>query len=181
MALERVLEAGDRRYLQLVNPGNGKEIFNPIDVITGEKILVDNRQWIEELLWRLKQAQNFWSQLAIKERARFFKALKREVVSHSDAIAQLISEENGKNIAECWEEILVVLQLLEYYRRHGFEDAKEFRGTALNIFKRIKTTVLPSDRGKIAGVVGVITPWNYPFMIPFNVAIRSLFYGNAVL
>lgn len=183
MALTNFVEDGfgGRKYLKLINPANGEEIFNPVTGKRGDKIPTDNESDIRYKVYWASKTYEFWYSLAVKKRARFFQALKREVVKHSNEIAQLISEENGKNIAECWEEILVVLQLLEYYRRNGFVDTKEFRGTALNICKKIKTSVPPSNRGKNLGVVGIITPWNYPFMIPLNIAIRSLFYGNAVI
>ena len=173
MALDRIIEECGRRYLQPVNPGNGEK---------GKMVLVSSEGEVRKAAKKAREAYSFWSSLDRKQRGRYFQALKHTVVRHSDEIVKLISEENGKVAVECWEEIMVILQMLHYYRQHGFTDAQTFRGTGpLAICKKIKTTTIPSARGKQLGVVGVIPPWNYPFMIPMNVITRSLHYGNTIL
>lgn len=181
MALANIVEVDGRRYLETINPGNGEQIVNPLTGGKGDLILVNNGTEVYDTVKRARKAYEFWRTLSKKERAYYFKCLQREIVKYRDDIANLISEENGKNIAECWTEILVVLEILKAHRKQGFVSATEFRGSGpLNFFKRIKTDQPPDLKGKEYGVAGLILPWNYPFMI-FSAAIRCLYYGNAVI
>ncbi len=173
MALDRVVEEAGRSYLQPLNPGDGK---------VGKRVLINNEDEIRAMVEKARRVHDFWSQLSIKQRGRYLRALERLIVKASDTIAKLIGEENGKVAVECWEEILVSLQLLHYYRKRGFSDLRKFKGTdPLSAFKQIETKLPPSSKGQDVGVVGVIVPWNYPLMIPMNIITRSLFYGNAVV
>lgn len=174
MALDNIIEIEEnRRYLQLCNPASGEKIPAGVLINTDDEIRDEVR--------KVRNAHFFWNALGTKNRSVYFKALQKQIVKNSSYIVHWISKENGKNIAECYEEIAVVLGLLQAYRKNGFAYATKFHGSALNSFKKIKTTIFPASRGKNHGVVGVITPWNYPFMIPMNIAIRSLFYGNTVV
>lgn len=181
MALEKVAEMEGRSYLELVNPANGEKIFNPVTGTSGDRILINTEKEVSAAVNKAGAAYRFWRFLSVKERGRYFQALKHEIVKHSDAIAKLIGEETGKNTAECWEEIVVVLELLNNHRKKGLAGSKKFRGGALNICKKISTSIVPDSRRKEFGVAGVITPWNYPFMIPLNIITRTLFYGNTVV
>lgn len=178
MALKSIVMCDGREYLYLVNPANGEPVSFP-----GEHgvVPISGRSDISITVEKAKTAHRFWRSLSIKERGRFFRALQKEIIERADLIARLIGEENGKNTAECLEEIIAALQLLQAYRKRGFSSATTFRGTIPNFCKRIITTIPPATKGKEFGVTAAIMPWNYPFMIPLNILTRCLFYGNVVV
>lgn len=182
MALEKTINEKGRNYLQLINPANGKKIFNPVSGKTGENILINNEKEVRTIVAEARESFNFWGSLTKKERKRFLKTFKHVIAAHADAIAQLIVEESGKPLVEAYEEIMVILDMLNYYQSKGLTDSRKCRGTSpVNMCKRIKTTMVPGLRGKQMGVAAAITPWNYSFMIPLNIGVRSLAYGNTII
>lgn len=182
MALEKIIEKEERTYLQLINPANGEKIFNPVSGKTGEDILINNESEVRTIVAQARQSYNFWGSLSKKQRKRYFQTLKHVIAAHTDEIARLIVEENGKPLVEAYEEVMVGLDMLNYYKSKGFASSREFKGTSpVNMCKRIKTTMVPSLRGNHLGVASAIIPWNYPFMIPINVIVRILAYGNTTI
>lgn len=182
MALEKIIKKKGREYLQLINPANEKKIFNPVSKMRGDDILINNEQEVRKIVAETREAYKFWKHNTPEKRKRFFRTLKHIIVKHADEIAGLINEEMGKPMVECYEEVMVSLDMLNYYQSKGLATSREFKGTSpANMFKKVKTTEVPSLRGQQLGVSAAITPWNYPFMVHFNIAARSLFYGNALI
>lgn len=183
MALEKIVKKNGREYLQLISPANGEKIFNPITEITGENILINNEEEVRKIVAESRETfKYFWGRLTQKSKGHYFQTLKHAIVKHADEIAELINKEMGKPLVECYEEVITSLDMLNYYRKKGLSTKREFKGTSpANMFKKIKTTQPPSLRGKKSGVSAAITPWNYPFMVHFSIAARSLFYGNTLI
>ena len=94
-------------------------------------------------------------------------------------MAEALTRENGKPVAEAiGSEIAIALDFANYYAAHAprFLRAPWFNAGQLAMKrKRIRIEREPF------GVVGVISPWNYPFMLSAGVVIPALVTGNAVL
>lgn len=96
-----------------------------------------------------------WSGLSIGERTRLMRALHAQIVDNADALAALLTAEQGKPLAEAKAEVMssaaYVLWFAEEARRAGGEViASPWAG------RRLMTTRHP------IGVVAAITPWNFP-------------------
>jgi succinate-semialdehyde dehydrogenase/glutarate-semialdehyde dehydrogenase len=101
------------------------------------------------------------------------------VVEHADRIAKVISEETGKTLVDALStEVLAVAMGVNYYAKHAetILKRKHLRaGSLLTINKRSYVDHVPF------GVVGIISPWNYPFSIPFQEVATALMAGNGVV
>jgi len=126
-----------------------------------------------------RAAQPAWAALGFSGRKKFLLAARDKILSSIDAIALLISEENGKPIAEAiGNDIMPVLDLMTY-----------FAGQAEKILKKERLKLgkwtLMGRRSHLEyypyGVIGVIAPWNFPFSIPMGEVAMALMAGNTVV
>ena len=126
-----------------------------------------------------KKAQKQWGALPLKTRIQYIKKLKNYIIERADEMAEIISLANGKTLTDALAtEILPSAAAIDYYcnNAHKFmSDKKIPPGALLFINKRSLAVRVPY------GVVGIISPWNYPFSIPFSEVIMALLAGNTVL
>jgi acyl-CoA reductase-like NAD-dependent aldehyde dehydrogenase len=152
------------------DPSNGEEI--------GRVPLMDASEVIAAVK-RARQAQQTWSQLSFNARARFILRAREIVLAHVDDIANLISRETGKPPAEATSmEVVPTLDLMHYFAR-----------TAKRLLKRQKIDLGQYELmgrasyivSKPLGVVGLISPWNFPWSTPLAEVVMALMAGNAVV
>ncbi|AOF92091.1 aldehyde dehydrogenase family protein [Sinorhizobium sp. RAC02] len=121
-----------------------------------------------------KAAFPAWSRSGILERHAILRKTAEEILARKDELGRLLSREEGKTLAEGIGETVRAGQIFDF-----------FAGECL----RLAGEVLPSVRPNIgveitrepAGVVGIITPWNFPIAIPAWKIAPALCYGNTVV
>ncbi len=158
---------------------NSTPCVNPA---TGEVFSRSPLQTLEDLrsaMVAARRAQTGWAALTPKERARRILPLRDYLVSHADDLALVLSRDNGKTLTDALAtEILPAAISVTYYARMAprfLRPRKVRSATWLLANKRSVVQRVPW------GVVGVISPWNYPFGIPFHEVVMALLAGNAVL
>ncbi len=126
-----------------------------------------------------RAVQPGWAALTVKERVKRIKPLRAYLVDHADELAQLISQDNGKTRTDALvTEVLPATMAVDYYCRNAksfLKDRRLMPASLLMANKASKIVRVPY------GVVGIISPWNYPFSIPFSEVIMALLAGNAVV
>jgi succinate-semialdehyde dehydrogenase/glutarate-semialdehyde dehydrogenase len=132
---------------------------------------------IPNLIEKAKIAQNLWKNTSIKKRKKIFLSIREQILNKTNEIAKTISEENGKpEFESITHEILPVLELISVYSK---------RAEKLLQKKRIPLRWMKNKKSYIEywpkGVVAIISPWNFPFSIPFGEIIMALLAGNAVI
>lgn len=152
------------------NPANGESI--------GSSPLHEQKD-LDAMMARARQAQIQWSKLPIKERARYMKRVREYLVKNIDHIAQVISQDNGKTLMDAMAtEVVPSTMAISYYIKNSPKFLKDKwikPGNILFANKSSKITRTPF------GVVGIISPWNYPFAIPFSEVVMAILAGNAVI
>ena len=136
-------------------------------------------QELEQIILRAKVAQKSWSKLEVRERIVHMLRVRAYLVQHAEKISLAISKDNGKTRVDALAtEVLPAAMAVDYYSKK----AKKFLktryicpGNILLLNKFSKIVRIPY------GVVGVISPWNYPFSIPFSEVVTGLLAGNAVV
>ncbi len=150
------------------NPVTGKELGrSPI-------LGVDE---IRQALAKARTAQSAWASRPIRERARIVLQAKHLLVERQDEISNLISIETGKPSVEALAtEVLPSANLMDYFARktEKFLRDEQF---SLSVCRNKRSCI----RFEPLGVVGVISPWNFPFSIPLGGVVMALMAGNAVL
>jgi len=137
------------------------------------------RNEIPELVNKARKAQSLWAELSYNERARRIKKAGHSLAEKRDEVTEIIHNENGKlNIDALAAEVIPALMAIPYYFKQGRRLCKPQKvrgGNILMIYKQSRMIYKPW------GVVGIISPWNYPFSIPFSEVIMALLAGNAVI
>lgn len=123
-----------------------------------------------------RAAQVIWARRPLRERTRIMLKFHDLVLQHRDQAMDLIQAENGKARRDALEEVLDVAITARHYAR----DARRLLRT------RRHRGALPGLVGvrevrHPKGVVGIISPWNYPFTLAASDAIPALLAGNAVV
>lgn len=132
---------------------------------------------IPKMVEKARAAQQVWAQISPKDRAKYFYNAREYIVDNVDAIAALISKENGKpNLEALVNDIIPALDLLSSYARRSKKLLKD-KKLPLHIMKHRRSFLHFWPKG----VVAIIAPWNYPFSIPFGEIVLGLLSGNAVL
>ncbi len=125
---------------------------------------------------RARRAQAAWGILPVAERCERLLRLRDAIVEHAEEIVETVSRECGKPREDALSEVTIAVDLLTYYVNRAPEVLAQ-RDLGLHLFKHKKSTVSYVPRG----VVGVISPWNFPFVIPMGDAVAALVAGNAVV
>ncbi len=126
-----------------------------------------------------RKAQTSWAALPLKERARRLKKIGRYIALQGDAMAELIHKDNGKlKLDALVTEILPAVMAVSYYCKRGVSVLKDKKIPGGNLLMFNKQSRIVHEA---YGVVGIISPWNYPFAIPFSEVIMALLAGNGVI
>ncbi len=119
-----------------------------------------------------------WSTWPFSRRRAFLKQVRHLLAKRAREMADVIVGDTGKIPAEAMlNEIVVTCELMAYYERHGARIlATEPVGPGLLLaYKQA------SIRYEPLGVVGVISPWNYPLILSMGPVVTALFAGNTVI
>ncbi len=122
-----------------------------------------------------RAAQVLWAQTSLRSRARIFLRFHDLLLGNRDQVLDLIQWETGKPRKDANEELLDVALNARYYARHlGALKERSHMGA----FPGLITAI---ERHVPLGVVGIISPWNYPLTLSVSDAIPALLAGNGVV
>ncbi len=127
---------------------------------------------------KAREAQPAWAKLTFRERARFILRARQIVLDEIDEIATLISRETGKPVSEAISmEVVPTLDLMQYFASYT---AKLLRPQKIDIGQYGLMGRSSRIIYKPLGVVGIISPWNFPWATPLDEVVMALMAGNAV-
>ena len=149
------------KSIQSFNPSNG-ELLGEVNNASRDEVVQTIRQ--------SKAAQKAWRKLPINERVRTIIRAYQHFDQHADSFSELLAREMGKDIRRATGEATGAI----YMGQHYAEDAQR----ALNTRKLSGSTEL---QYRPLGVVGVISPWNYPVMMANSLIVPALDAGNTVI
>jgi succinate-semialdehyde dehydrogenase/glutarate-semialdehyde dehydrogenase len=123
-----------------------------------------------------RTGQVAWAETAIEERAVALLRLHDLVLDRQSDIMDLIQWESGKTRKQAFEEVAHVALTARYYARTGRRHLRSERRCGLfPVLTRAEINRVPK------GLVGIISPWNYPFTMAVSDGLPALMAGNAVL
>jgi succinate-semialdehyde dehydrogenase/glutarate-semialdehyde dehydrogenase len=152
------------------------QVRNPV---TGEivgEVRVGTAAEIEASVLRGREVQRRWAEVPFRERSRVIRRFHDLILDRRDTILDTIQSETGKARRDALAEIVTVAGTARYYIAHGAEHLQARpRRPAVPVLTSAEVIHKPH------GVVGLITPWNYPFLLSIADALPALLAGNAVL
>jgi len=159
-------------------PSASGETFEATSPATGERIGTipqGDRDDARRAIGAARDAADGWARLTAFERAAKMHSIGDLIEARRDDLAHTLTLDQGKPLrAEAFDE---VDELIEYWRMAA-EDAKRLGGELPNSFSPGKRVMLVR---RPRGVVGVISPWNWPYTMPAELIAPALACGNAVV
>lgn len=155
--------------------------MNQISVVsplTGEKlhdIKAFSAAEVADAFQLARKAQPAWAE-SVKHRAVVAKKLAALLAKKQDAVMDLLQAETGKSRSHAFEEVAGALGAISYYAKISPKLMRRKKVKAAVPFM-LSAFVEPAP----VGVVGVITPWNYPLALTMMDVIPALMAGNAVV
>ena len=150
------------------NPATGELLDTVPDQDAGE---------VAEAIARARSASRHWASLSIAQRCAHMRRVREAMLDRIDEIVETICSETGKPATEALvNEVLVAAETIEFY----LHETPRALGR-----QRVSTGILKTKRAwktySPLGVVGVISPWNYPFTLTMTPVMTALFAGNTVV
>jgi len=149
-----------------INPSNTSEVVGVYARATAE----DTKQAIAAA----KAAFPAWSRSGILERHAVLSKTAQEILARKAELGELLSREEGKTLPEGIGEVTRAAQIFDF-----------FAGEVLRLAGEVLPSVRPGVGVEITrepiGVIGIITPWNFPIAIPTWKMAPAIAYGNTVV
>lgn len=121
-----------------------------------------------------KAAQPAWAAKPPGERAGLLESVAAAVTAQEEGLARMLAREEGKTIREALGEVRRAAYTFRYY-------AGQILNPVGSLYQGLATDMRVHTVRRAVGVVGVITPWNFPIAIPAWKIAPALAYGNAVV
>ena len=158
------------REISSFDPATGEEIGRAA-FVTPEQV----RQAVRDA----RRAQPAWAALSFRKHGRVILAAREIFLKERDQLANLISRETGKPLAEALSmEIVPTLDAMHYFAHaaeHLLAPQKIDIGQYGLMGRSSRIVFRP------LGVIGIISPWNFPFATPAQEIVMALMAGNAVV
>lgn len=159
-----------QEFTECTNPATREILgWSPLNTMEDVRLAVLNA----------RAAQAKWAGFSVATRARAIRRVRGYLVEHVDELAETISRDNGKvRFDALATEILPAALAAGYYAgraRRLLRPKRLWPGHLLFANKSSQIHRVPW------GVVAIISPWNYPFGIPFSEIVMALLAGNGVV
>ncbi len=131
---------------------------------------------VDEAFERARKAQRAWARTSLEHRASCMLALHDLILDRQAEIIDLIGWESGKARKHAFDEPMHIALTARYYARTGEEHlATTRKAGVVPALTRVEVNQIPK------GIVGIISPWNYPFTMAICDGLPALMAGNAVV
>jgi acyl-CoA reductase-like NAD-dependent aldehyde dehydrogenase len=153
------------------------ETFTADSPATGEaigEIPQGAREDAQRAIDAANRASDAWARLTAFDRAAAMHRVADAIEKRRDELAHTLTLDQGKPLHESRDEVEELIQ----YWRNAAEDGKRLEGRLANSFTAGKRVLLVR---RPRGVIGVITPWNWPYTMPAELIAPALASGNTVV
>ena len=153
-----------------------RTVYSPLSGLALAEIPLSSVDDVACAVQQARAAQRVWSSFGARRRAAVVLDFHDRMLAARDDVLDLIQLETGKTRANAFEEVAEVANSARHYA---------LAAAALLAPKRVRGVVpltgTATERRLPRGVVGIITPWNYPFALSLGDALAALLAGNAVV
>lgn len=138
---------------------------------------VSDEAEVRHIVSLARAAQPAWAALSFKQRGTYLHRFRDVMLRRSDDIAKLIAQEVGKpQIEGLTTEIMGAADIINYYVKHA-EKMLADQPVPLHLLKHRKSYLHYAP----LGVIGIISPWNFPFVLALSEVVTALMAGNTVV
>ena len=158
------------RHITSLNPATG-EVLAEFTCATAAEVNAAVR--------RAQAAQPDWAKVDVRERIAVVRRFQRHLQERKHEVGRLIAREAGKPYLEALStEVLVALDAARFCAENAYAFLHPEAVAHGNLLMKAKRAHILREP---QGVIGIISPWNYPFSIPATEVLTALVLGNAVV
>jgi succinate-semialdehyde dehydrogenase/glutarate-semialdehyde dehydrogenase len=169
----------DRLAARVAVPAEGRAALQVTSPLTGAvigEVPVGTEEDVVAAVARAREVQQAWGATPVRDRAAVLLRYHDLVLDRQDELLDLIQAENGKARVWAFEEIMDQAVTARYYARLAPRALKpQRRLSALPGLVSTREHHIPK------GIVGVISPWNYPLVLAVSDALAALVAGNGIV
>lgn len=148
-----------------------QRVFNPATEEVLAHVPISTQEDVDRAVRAAKEAFQSWKDVPVPKRARILFKFQQLLVDHWDELAELITKENGKNFKEAYGEV-----------QRGIENVEFAAGApTLMMGEQLASIATDLESGVYRypiGVIGGITPFNFPMMVPCWMFPIAIVTGN---
>lgn len=157
----------------LSNGHQNMEVFSPIDGKVISHVPLSGMKEVDAAVAAGEKAFPAWSSMPIKERVQIFYKYRTLLAEHREELATLVHKENGKTMGESYAEVDKSIELTEF----ACSLPQLVAGETMEVSKGVECRI---ERAPL-GVVGFITPFNFPNMVPHWAVPNAIVLGNSMI
>ena len=153
-------------------------VHRPVDGSVIREVEIDGPDEVAATVARVRANQPAWEAIGFAGRRRWLESLRDWILANQDRLDSMMQEETGKVRADATMEAFYCLEAINFWCDQGpkfLADEIISPHNPLLKAKRAKVVYRPY------GVVGMISPWNFPVILSVGDAIPALMAGNAVV
>ncbi|WP_440874156.1 aldehyde dehydrogenase family protein [Thalassotalea sp. PLHSN55] len=154
------------RYSTNINPSNLNEVIGYFSEA--------NKQDALDAIMAAKDATAIWAGTGIQQRSDILDNIGNKILSRQVELGELLAREEGKTRAEAMGEVHRAGSIFKFFAGEVLRQS----GEAID---SVRPGVSVTTTRSPVGVVGIITPWNFPIAIPAWKIAPALAYGNTVV
>jgi acyl-CoA reductase-like NAD-dependent aldehyde dehydrogenase len=162
---------------EFTTPGSGelRESINPSDTsdVIGRFAYGDGST-VDKAVQAAREAQPGWSRTSPLTRATLLENVASMIFAESASLAELLAREEGKTRAEALGEVQRAGQIFRFFSGEALRMTGELQNST-------REGISVAIHREPVGVVGIITPWNFPIAIPAWKSAPALAFGNTVV
>jgi len=164
-------------WTNLVFPGAGtQEHFSPLDGSLIAALPRSEAVDVDVAFEKARRAAESWKSVSFAHRKRVMMRFHDLVLEHQGTLLDVVQWETGKSRASAFDEVADIALTARYYANSAESHLRpEKRQGALPFVTHTRVHFQPK------GVVGMITPWNYPLTLPLSDAVPALMAGNGIV
>jgi succinate-semialdehyde dehydrogenase/glutarate-semialdehyde dehydrogenase len=158
-------------------PARTIPVYGPATGALLGEVPVHSAREVREAVERARAAHRSWARLPVEERAERVARVGELFVERADELVELLVRETGKPRLEALvHEVTTIVDLCRYYARRAPRILAP-QSIELHLMKHRRSYVTYAPMG----VIGVISPWNFPLVIPMGSVLEALLAGNGVV
>lgn len=167
--MAQVIDRADRQETIEVRSPSTLDVLGHVRIASGTEV--------RDAVRRAREAFKVWTALGFSERKRVLIDIRKRLIARTDEALDIICRETGKPRFEAlMMEIAYCCDALTFYGKN----ARRFLSP-----QRVQPHLLKSKKISIhyhpRGVIGIISPWNFPLVMSLGEAVPALAAGNAVI
>ncbi|HEU4478038.1 MAG TPA: aldehyde dehydrogenase family protein [Pyrinomonadaceae bacterium] len=170
MSTQTISTQAEPREIISRDPGTGLELG---------RIPISSAEEVRSAIYRARAAQPAWAKRSFQERGQIILKARERMLAQVEELGLLISRETGKPVSEAISmEIVPTLDAMHHFARNA---EKLLRPQKLDIGQYGLMGRSSRIVYKPVGVVGIISPWNFPLATPAQEIVMALVAGNSVV